>query len=53
MARNVEIKASIGSIDRIATIAATLADQSPIEIAQDDTFFRCNDSSWYRAPTSI
>lgn len=45
MARNVEIKARIDSVDRIATLAATLADQGPIEIAQDDTFFRCNDGA--------
>ena len=45
MARNVEIKARIDSVDRIAAIAATLADQGPIEIAQDDTFFRCEKSA--------
>jgi adenylate cyclase class IV len=45
MARNIEIKARIDSVDRIANIVATLADQGPIEIAQDDTFFRCNDSA--------
>ncbi|WPG37807.1 class IV adenylate cyclase [Variovorax sp. EBFNA2] len=45
MARNVEIKARIDSVDRIAAIAATLADQGPTEIAQDDTFFRCEQSA--------
>ncbi|WP_447771090.1 class IV adenylate cyclase [Variovorax boronicumulans] len=45
MARNVEIKARIDSVDRIAAIAATLADQGPTEIAQDDTFFRCEKST--------
>ena len=45
MARNVEIKARIDSVDRIAAIAATLADQGPLEIAQDDTFFRCEKSA--------
>jgi len=45
MARNIEIKARIDSVDRIAHIAATLADQAPLEIAQDDTFFRCEKSA--------
>lgn len=45
MARNIEIKARIDSVDRIAEIAATLADQGPLEIAQDDTFFRCEKSA--------
>jgi predicted adenylyl cyclase CyaB len=45
MARNVEIKARIDSVERLARIAATLADQGPVEIAQDDTFFRCSDSA--------
>lgn len=45
MARNIEIKARIDSVDRIAAIAATLADQGPLEIAQDDTFFRCEQST--------
>ncbi|MBT2335780.1 class IV adenylate cyclase [Variovorax paradoxus] len=45
MARNIEIKARIDSVERVARIAATLADKGPVEIAQDDTFFRCNDSA--------
>ena len=45
MARNIEIKARIDSVERVARIAATLADSGPVEIAQDDTFFRCNDSA--------
>lgn len=45
MARNIEIKARIDSVERVARIAATLADSGPAEIAQDDTFFRCNDSA--------
>ncbi len=45
MPRNIEIKARIDSVDRVAAIAATLADRGPIDIAQDDTFFRCNDSA--------
>ncbi|PBI89337.1 CYTH domain protein [Variovorax boronicumulans] len=45
MARNIEIKARIDSVDHIAKIAATLTDQPPREIAQDDTFFRCENSA--------
>jgi predicted adenylyl cyclase CyaB len=41
MARNVEIKARIESIDSILPRVAALADNGPIEIAQDDTFFVC------------
>ena len=45
MARNIEIKARIDSVERVALVAATLADSGPIEIAQDDTFFRCNNDA--------
>ena len=41
MARNVEIKARIESVEALAPRAAALADQGPIEIVQDDTFFAC------------
>ncbi|MDD5033112.1 MAG: class IV adenylate cyclase [Methylococcaceae bacterium] len=41
MARNIEIKASIESVEALAPKAAALADQGPIEIHQDDTFFSC------------
>ena len=41
MARNVEIKARIDSIEAITATVAELADQGPIEIPQDDTFFVC------------
>jgi predicted adenylyl cyclase CyaB len=41
MARNIEIKARIESIDSILPRAAALADEGPIEIIQDDTFFVC------------
>ncbi|PYN03130.1 MAG: adenylate cyclase [Candidatus Rokuibacteriota bacterium] len=41
MARNIEIKARIESVDAIKPRAAALADQGPIEIQQDDTFFAC------------
>ena len=42
MARNIEIKARIESIEATAATAAALADQGPIEIRQDDTFFTCD-----------
>ena len=41
MARNVEIKARIKNIEAIARKAAALADEGPVEISQDDTFFVC------------
>lgn len=41
MARNVEIKARIENIDLVSAKAAALADEGPIEIIQDDTFFPC------------
>jgi predicted adenylyl cyclase CyaB len=41
MARNVEIKARIESIHSIFPRAAVLADEGPVEIIQDDTFFAC------------
>jgi len=41
MARNIEIKARIESVEALEPIAATLATEGPIGIAQDDTFFRC------------
>ena len=41
MARNVEIKARIDSVEALTPRAAALADQGPIEIVQDDTFFAC------------
>ena len=41
MPRNIEIKARIESVTALAPRAAALADQAPVEIAQDDTFFRC------------
>lgn len=41
MARNIEIKATIGSVEALAPAVAALADEGPIEILQDDTFFRC------------
>jgi predicted adenylyl cyclase CyaB len=41
MARNIEIKARIESIEALSTKAAALADHGPIELLQDDTFFTC------------
>src|SRR5439155_1899718 len=41
MPRNIEIKARIASIEALAAKAAAIADQGPIEIIQDDTFFVC------------
>ncbi|MCE5228227.1 class IV adenylate cyclase [bacterium] len=42
MARNIEVKARIESVEAIAPRAAAAADRGPIEIGQDDTFFRCD-----------
>ena len=39
---NIEIKAAIESVEAVASKAAALATQGPFEIAQDDTFFRCD-----------
>jgi predicted adenylyl cyclase CyaB len=41
LARNVEIKARIESVEALTPRAAALADQGPTEIIQDDTFFTC------------
>lgn len=41
MARNVEIKAHVPSMEAIRQKAAAVADAGPFEITQDDTFFRC------------
>lgn len=42
MPRNVEIKARIPGTSALLPTAAAIADQGPFEIAQDDTFFRCD-----------
>jgi adenylate cyclase class IV len=42
VSRNIEIKARIDSVETLTAKAAALADEGPIEIAQDDTFFRCH-----------
>ncbi|MCV2368418.1 class IV adenylate cyclase [Roseateles oligotrophus] len=41
MARNIEIKARIASIDALRQLASTIADGAPVDILQDDTFFNC------------
>ena len=41
MPRNIEIKARIASVVALAQMTAALASEGPTEIAQDDTFFRC------------
>jgi len=41
MSRNVEIKARIASVAALVPLAASIADQGPVEIMQDDTFFQC------------
>jgi adenylate cyclase class IV len=41
MARNIEIKARIASVESLASKVAPLADAGPTAIAQDDTFFHC------------
>jgi len=42
MPRNVEIKARITDIETLAAKVVALADQGPIELVQDDTFFTCD-----------
>jgi predicted adenylyl cyclase CyaB len=41
MARNVEVKARIDSVEAMLPRARALADASPTPIAQDDSFFVC------------
>jgi len=41
MARNIEIKARIESTDALRSKVARLADRGPVELVQDDWFFRC------------
>ena len=42
MARNIEIKARIENVALITPKVAELASEGPLEIAQDDTFFACD-----------
>lgn len=41
MARNIEIKGRIESVEALAEKIAAIADEGPIEMLQDDTFFKC------------
>ena len=41
MPRNIEIKARVDNLELLAAELTTFADQGPIEIKQDDTFFNC------------
>jgi len=41
MARNIEIKAHIDSIDKVMPKALAIATEEPTELHQDDTFFQC------------
>lgn len=41
MPRNIEIKAHIESVPALIPKAAAIANEGPIEIVQDDTFFSC------------
>ena len=42
MARNVEIKARVDDLDALESRVRQWADEGPIEINQDDTFFACS-----------
>jgi adenylate cyclase class IV len=42
MARNIEIKARIASVEALLPRAQALADGPAVQIAQDDTFFVCD-----------
>ena len=41
MARNIEIKARVESVESVRPRVAAIADEGPSEIVQDDTFFNC------------
>jgi hypothetical protein len=41
MPRSTEIKTRISSVDALSPRVALIADQGPIEITHDDTFFKC------------
>jgi len=41
MARNVEIKSRIASVEALVARVDALGSKGPMEIEQDDTFFRC------------
>ncbi|MBA4265008.1 MAG: adenylate cyclase [Comamonadaceae bacterium] len=41
MARNIEIKARVDNLESLARRVETLANEGPVDIDQDDTFFNC------------
>jgi predicted adenylyl cyclase CyaB len=41
VARNIEIKAHVADLAALTARAAAIADEGPVEIRQDDTFFAC------------
>lgn len=41
MARNVEIKARVETMEALEAEVPGIADEGPVEIVQDDTFFNC------------
>src|SRR5690625_7137007 len=41
MARNIEIKAHVDSINEVLPKALAIATEEPTELYQDDTFFQC------------
>ena len=41
MARNVEIKARVASLEEIEPRARAIATEAPVDLVQDDTFFAC------------
>ena len=41
MARNIEIKAHVVDLAALTVRAAAMANEGPVEIRQDDTFFAC------------
>src|ERR1041384_7459148 len=42
MSRNVEIKARVENVATLVPRVAAIANEGPLEIAQDDTFFNCD-----------
>ena len=42
MARNIEIKARVADLAALVARTAAIATSGPVEISQDDTFFRCD-----------
>jgi len=42
MPQNIEIKARMADIEALTATVTAIADQGPIEIIQDDTFFKCD-----------